>query len=498
YRDFTAIILSNSVWRDSVAGIPYDKRLLLLPKCLRNQDKCPGHFDELGLVCEHCGSCVIDEFKAQAERLGYAVLIAEGSPVVMALIETGKIEAVVGVSCTSVLERVFPYMEAGAVPGIAIPLLYDGCVNTHVDVDWVWEAIYQSTDTRDGRLNLDDLRNSVEEWFTRESLESLLASDKGQTEELAFEWMAKAGKRWRPFLAACAYQALNPNKSDALLDTIRRASVAIECFHKASLIHDDIEDNDTTRYEAKTLHTEYGVPVALNIGDFLLGEGYRLLAELKVPDALRVAVVQTAAEGHRTLCLGQGAELSWTRRPGPLSVAEVINIYRKKTSPAFEVALKIGAILGKGGDELTQSLERYSWALGIAYQIRDDVEDFYAKGTFKVPGEIRPSLLLAQAYEMAYGEDKTLLESIWNTSVPLHSIADKLEKVFEKLGIEQLALDLMESYKYRAINSLALIKNAGLKGLLRRVAGKIFNEFEVMGCCNDHKAGHGRSRESSD
>ncbi|MHC4744675.1 MAG: DUF116 domain-containing protein, partial [Planctomycetota bacterium] len=125
YADYTAILISNEVWQPVVARIPYDKRLLLLPKCLRNADECPAECDDIGLVCQHCGRCIINDLKSQAERLGYAVLVAEGSPVVMSLIETGKVEAVVGVSCLSVLERVFPYMEAGAVPGVAIPLLRD-------------------------------------------------------------------------------------------------------------------------------------------------------------------------------------------------------------------------------------------------------------------------------------------------------------------------------------------------------------------------------------
>ncbi len=498
YRDFAVIVLNNDLWHETVAGVPFEKRLLLLPKCLRDQDKCQASFDELGLICEHCGSCVIGELKSQAEQLGYAVLVAEGSPVVMSLIETGQIEAIVGVSCTSVLERVFPYMEAGAVPGVAIPLLRDGCADTSVDLDWVWDAIYQTAEPHAGRLNLEDLRNQVNEQFSQVSLEALLAVGKSQTEKLALEWMAKAGKRWRPFLAVCAYQALVQDKAESLHQDLSRAAVAVECFHKASLVHDDIEDNDAVRYSDKTLHVEYGVPIALNVGDFLLGEGYRLLAELEAPDASRVQIIQTAAEGHRSLCLGQGAELTWTRQPGPLSVAEVINIFRKKTSPAFEVALKIGAILGGGSDGLSKTLEQYSRSLGIAYQIRDDVEDFYSEGKFRVPGETRPSLLLAQAYEMAQDADKKLLKSIWDRSVELDSAAGELEGIFMRLGVEQSALDLMESYKYRAINSLTLVKNAGLKSLLRRVVGKIFNDFEIMGCCNDHKTGHAQHSKPSD
>src|SRR5215813_4281670 len=120
YTDYVAVLLSNEVWREQLASVPYERRLLLLPKCLRVEDKCPAPFDELGLLCKQCGLCTIQDLQAEAERLGYAVLVAEGSALVMALIQTGKIEAIVGVSCLSVLERAFPYMESAAIPGVAI------------------------------------------------------------------------------------------------------------------------------------------------------------------------------------------------------------------------------------------------------------------------------------------------------------------------------------------------------------------------------------------
>jgi len=498
FRNFVAVLVNNQVWRQTVAGIPFEKRLLLLPKCLRNQRECPASFDVIGLVCEHCGQCIIDELKSQAERLGYAVLIAEGSPVVTSLIETGKIEAVVGVSCLSVLKEVFPYMEAGAVPGIAIPLLQDGCANTSADIDWVWDAIYQNNDDRTCRLNLEALRSQVDGWFSSGSLEAVLVPVESQTEKIALEWMAKAGKRWRPFLTACAYQALVENSQETLPDELRRAAVAVECFHKASLIHDDIEDGDALRYGKKTLHAQYGVPIALNIGDFLLGEGYRLLVELNVPNDSKIKLLTAAAQGHRSLCLGQGNELSWMRQPRPLSVAEVIDIFRKKTSPAFEVALRVGAILAGYSDELDAVLEQYSKSLGIAYQIRDDIEDFHSESVASALNPMRPSLLLAMAYERAEGDEKRLLESIWNRSIKPDSVESELENIFTLLKIERSAWELMENYKSQAIGSLGNLKSTNLKGLLRRVIGKIFDDFEVMGCCDDHKAGYAEGGKSGE
>src|SRR5690606_32155874 len=106
--------------------------------------------------------------------------------------------------------------------------------------------------------------------------------------------------------------------------------------------HDDIEDDDPLRYGEPALHTEHGLPIALNAGDLLLGEGYRLIAACEAPADRRVAMLQAAAAGHRTLCLGQGAELCWMRRPEPLEVQQVLEIFRQKTAPAFEVALQLG------------------------------------------------------------------------------------------------------------------------------------------------------------
>jgi geranylgeranyl diphosphate synthase type II len=99
YRDYLGVLINNEIWRETLASVPYEKRLLLLPKCLRVENKCPAPFDEFGLLCKQCGLCTIQDLQAEAEKLGYAVLVAEGSAIVMSLIQTGKIEAIVGVSC---------------------------------------------------------------------------------------------------------------------------------------------------------------------------------------------------------------------------------------------------------------------------------------------------------------------------------------------------------------------------------------------------------------
>src|SRR5262249_30600132 len=161
-----------------------------------------------------------------AERLGYAVLVAEGSALVMALIQTGKIDAIVGVSCLSVLERAFPYMEAAAIPGVAIPLLQDDCKDTAVDIDWVWDYIHPTSDDRTRRLDLDALRREVEGWFTPQSLDRIFgAPPAGPAETVAREWLARAGKRWRPFLTVCAWRALQDDPAAEIPEALKKIAV---------------------------------------------------------------------------------------------------------------------------------------------------------------------------------------------------------------------------------------------------------------------------------
>ena len=491
YLHYTAVCLNNEMWRETLAEIPYERRLLLMPKCLRVEDKCPAPFDEFGLLCKQCGLCSIEDFQNEAERLGYAVLVAEGSAIVMSLIQTGQIEAIVGISCLPVLERTFPYVEAAAIPSLAVPLLQDDCINTTVDIDWVWEYIHLTSDDKTRRLDLNALHEEVKEWFTAEAIESVMGAATGEQEEIAREWLARDGKRWRPFLTVAAYEALREDRGEPIPDDIKKIALATELFHKASLIHDDIEDEDHGRYDQPTLNAEYGVAVALNAGDLLIGEGYRLIAESDIDDARKAEMVLIASRGQRELCRGQGAELVWARKPSPLKSKQVLEIFRQKTAPAFEVALKLGASYAGKLDEVGDVLEQYSENLGIAYQIRDDMDDLGEDAGDNELEQMRPSVLLAVAHERAKGDEKSVMESLWSHE-DLEGIAiHKIRKLAHEVEADEKCMLLLETYKEQAVRSLAELENANLKGLLRRVMGKIFNDLEIKGWCREFEVKNG-------
>lgn len=484
-EDFAAVLLNNESWRDVLAGIPYERRLLLMPVCLRYEKECPAPFDELGLLCKECGQCSIHDFKLEAERLGYPVLIAEGTPIVRQLIETGQIQAVVGVSCLNVLERVFPYMEAAAVPGVAVPLLQDDCKDTNIDIEWLWDVIHLTSDDRMYRMDLDGLRTRVNEWFEADRLAEILGTDPDDpTTVMGRDWLARSGKRWRPFLTAAMYSAISRNPDAEWPADLAKLAVAVECFHKASLIHDDIEDEDDERYGEPTMHAEHGVGIALNVGDYLLGEGYRLIAETDAdPDKL-ARMMHVAAIGHRALSLGQGAELAWSENPEPMRANAVLNIFKQKTAPAFEVALRIGAIYGGADERVLDVIGQYSEALGVAYQIRDDIEDILGSADSHDARDTRPSLLLALAHEKAEGSHKDLLAAIWRRQVDFADIESDLREALDQYGIHDRANELLDAFKEEAVRSLGQLDDATVKGLLRRVLGRIFDDVHLESLCS--------------
>jgi hypothetical protein len=268
------------------------------------------------------------------------------------------------------------------VPGVAVALNRDGCKDTDVDEERVAELISMLSESGPPPMDYGYLDSTLREWFSPASLAGTILTGGDHTSRAALEWMSGEGKRWRPYLTAATFLALDGGR--VLTEKVRLAAIAVECFHKASLVHDDIQDGDLTRYGAATVHARYGVPIAINVGDMLLGEGYRLLAECGDLELVRVV-----AGAHVALCRGQGIELDWNRSPREFDMAFVLDICRGKTVPAFDVALQLGAVCAGAGAELRRTLHEYSDALGIAYQLRDDLEDVGVQGPSAVAATMR-------------------------------------------------------------------------------------------------------------
>ncbi|MFN4257879.1 MAG: polyprenyl synthetase family protein [Gemmataceae bacterium] len=498
YLGFTMVAISNEFWREQVQAVDFQRRLLLLPHCLKHAEGCPADYDELGLDCRRCGACTIADFKTRAEDLGYKVLVSEGTPIVLKIIVSGHVDAIVGVACLNVLEKALDKVLLAGVPCVAAPLLSSNCRNTSVDDDWVSELIELHTPPPQQKTKTYvHLMRAAHRLCEGEELERLAprprassAATKGLTsparrdplvqhEHIAYDWMAQGGKRSRPFITLAAYDALHgaPGTfSEAglnLPDAVQRTALAIEAFHKASLVHDDIEDDDTFRYGRETLHRQYGVGTAINVGDYLIGLGYRLVARERqiIGGDCAADILNKLSEAHLKLSEGQGAELLWRDAADKtLTALDALKIYALKTAPAFEAALYAGLRLAGSAEQYEKMVTEFSKNLGVAFQILNDLKDWQVDGDNKlIAGQdvlaARPTLLLALALEGSQtGERQELLTLLHqqqqgvadtHTSPDVaraHSdwIVEKVRRLYDKAQVFAKAEKLVEKYRARA------------------------------------------------
>lgn len=458
-KGWIMVEINNCVWRETVASIPYDKRILLLPKCLSNSTNCKADFDELGLLCHRCNHCSIPDLQDKADELGMMSIVAEGFTSVIGLIENRIVDTVIGVGCLDSLEKAFPLLINNAVPGLAIPLNTSGCKDTNVDYDYVNEMISMQSEKEIYLLDYDHLKSTLKSWFSKENLDTILTISEDQTSLIAKEWLGGDGKRWRPYLPVATYMALSGNKD--IPQEVKLAAIAVECFHKASLVHDDIQDNDSMRYGKQTVNAAYGVPIAINVGDMLLGEGYRLLA-----GSGKMELVKVIADSHVSLCKGQGMELEWSVSPRTLTMDFVLDIFCNKTVPAFEVSLIMGLVCAGDNPELRQTLHYYSHALGIAYQLQDDLEDFETD----TPIALRPSAVLAALCELQ--PDEQFIRDLLHCKDLKAFLNLTDHKILREKALERVK-QMAEQYHRKAMDALNNITNTELKRLLFRVTQRI-------------------------
>lgn len=472
FTEYTAVEIGNLYWKKHIEAVPYEKRILLLPHCLRSQEKCCAEVDGFGLLCMECGSCPLGFLQKQAEDLGMQVIIAEGTTMVHHLVKKGKIDAVIGAGCLSSLKKSFSRLTQSGIPGLAVPLLSEGCVDTVIDTDRLLDIINTPIgDAVHFSLDFEKLEDSVNSWFEPDTLGKFINPASSETEKIIFSWMTKSGKRLRPLLLLSIYMTLAKRE-----DIPRKAAslgVAVECFHKASLIHDDIEDNDDVRYGESTLHVTHGVGVALNAGDLLIGEGYRLIAEAGFDPSLTSRMIAETSRSHRALCLGQGEELLIRANPSDgLGLSSALEIARNKTSAAFYLAIMLGTLASGAGEKYIRVISDYTDYLGIAYQIADDLDDFTGSVEAGQGEIINSPIVLAALFEECTQLEWELIVG-YIVSPGQSGIKEELALLAEKYAVYSKVTALFEEYKQKTLDQTGLVDDPAVRSFLLKTALRI-------------------------
>ena len=185
------------------------------------------------------------------------------------------------------------------------------------------------------------------------------------------------GKRLRPLLVMAASEAVNGNAHAAL-----RSACAVELIHAYSLVHDDLPcmDNDVLRRGKPTVHVKFGQAQALLAGDALQALAFEFLTpdDGSVDAAMqaRLCRMLARAAGFQGMAGGQAIDLASVGRP--LTSAQLHEMHRLKTGKLLQASVMMGAACGSNSSAARDALRDYGAAVGLAFQVVDDILDVTA------------------------------------------------------------------------------------------------------------------------
>lgn len=180
------------------------------------------------------------------------------------------------------------------------------------------------------------------------------------------------GKRMRPLLVYASGTALGA--SEACLDA---PAAAVELIHAYSLVHDDLPamDDDALRRGQPTVHVAFDEATAILAGDALQSRAFVVLANCALPDAARAALCAELAAAAAGMCAGQALDIDATGRASGFDIASLERLHALKTGALLRAAVRMGGIAAGADDASRDALDRFADALGLAFQVRDDLLD---------------------------------------------------------------------------------------------------------------------------
>jgi octaprenyl-diphosphate synthase len=201
-----------------------------------------------------------------------------------------------------------------------------------------------------------------------DTLKQELNSDVPLIGQIGDYLIAAGGKRLRPMLVLLCGRALDSSAGANSQDVVLAA--IIELIHTATLLHDDVVDESSQRRARKTANALWGNAPSVLVGDFLYSRAFQMMVRLS-----DIRVMHVLA--NTTNLIAEGEVLQLMHRHNPeVSEARYLDVIRRKTAILFEAACRLAAVTRQQSSETIEALAGYGMALGMAFQIADDVMDF--------------------------------------------------------------------------------------------------------------------------
>ncbi len=296
--------------------------------------------------------------------------------------------------------------------------------------------------------------------------------------EPIWDFLDRGGKRWRPFLFLLIVEALGRNP-DEFLDF----AIIPEVVHNGTIMVDDIEDDSEFRRGKRCAHRLFGLDVAINAGNTMYY--LPLLPLVKNRDKLSAEklskIYEIYVQEMINLSLGQAIDIAWHKGLADtenITEAQYLQMCAYKTGTLARMAAKIAAVLCEASEDTVERLGRFAEAIGVAFQIQDDVLDLTSKGFADKKGGVgqditegKRSLVVIHALEKAKPADKKRLIEILN----MHTADQKLKNEAIRIMENCNSLDYVKEFARKIVTDSwkkinRLLKSSEAKEKLRAFA----------------------------
>lgn len=264
---------------------------------------------------------------------------------------------------------------------------------------------------------------------------------------------ARRAKGIRPLVCLTACTAVGGR-----IERAQCAAAAIELTHEFSLIHDDLQDGDRLRRGRPALWTWIGVPQAINAGDLLFGLARRQLSAAELPAELKADLEARYDAACILLAEGQYLDISFELADS-ISIEDYIGMVERKTAALLAAAASMGAACGGGTQGACDALDHYGRALGVAFQIQDDILGVWGRSdrTGKPAGRdlIRKKRSLPIVTALADPTLGKVLADLWSPPEPDPAVAAAAAQAMFEAGIPAQSTAVAHLYAAQAEAALS-------------------------------------------
>lgn len=259
------------------------------------------------------------------------------------------------------------------------------------------------------------------------------------------------GKRIRPLLLLLLCHA---NGGDFL--TALPAATAVELIHNFTLIHDDIQDNSSTRHNRTALWFKYGAPQAINTGDALFSLAKISLDRMQKSCHCETILKVSSLLDHSVFNLTAGQFLDMLFEGSTnITLEDYFEMIKGKTGALISSCCMSGAILGNSDPEIVAKAGEFGLNLGLAFQIQDDYLGIWGDQTITGKSNTNDLISRKLTLPIIYGlQNKGRFSSIWNTQDSSPNILSELTNILEIEGAKSFTLDKSKEYSQKAMDIL--------------------------------------------